>query len=112
MIAKVTSNFGSVTPHHHVLSIYGTKSTFFYNNKEVKYYKSRENLNPVKIHSKFNSRQKSQVLRSFIDSIYYKKDLKVVHEKEIINLMSVCFAIEKSLKTKKWEKVEYTSYKN
>ena len=111
MIAKVTSNFGSVTPHHHVLSIYGTKSAFFYNNKEVKYYKSRENLNPEKIYSKFNNRQKSQVLRSFIDSIYYKKDLKVVHEKEIINLMSVCFAIEKSLKTKKWEKVEYTSYK-
>jgi hypothetical protein len=46
-----------------------------------------------------------------MSQIYYKKDLKIVHEKEIINLMSVCFAIEKSLKTKKWEKVEYTSYK-
>jgi predicted dehydrogenase len=111
MTAKVTSNFGSVTPHHHILSIYGTKSTFFYNNKVVKNYKSRENLNAKTIHSKFTNKQKSQVLKSFIDSIYYKKDLKIVHEKEIINLMSVCFAIEKSLETKKWEKVEYTSYK-
>jgi hypothetical protein len=29
------------------------------------------------------------------------------YKNEIINLMSVCFAVEKSLKTKKWEKVEY-----
>jgi hypothetical protein len=49
-------------------------------------------------------------LNSFIDSVYYQKDLKIVHENEIINLMSVCFAIQKSLKTKKWEKVKYINY--
>ena len=37
----------------------------------------------------------------------HKKNFKIVNENEIINLMSVCFAVEKSLKTKKWEKVEY-----
>ncbi len=29
MIGKVSSNLASVTPHHHIVSIYGTKSTFF-----------------------------------------------------------------------------------
>ena len=110
MIAKVTSNFASVTPHHHIFNVYGTKSTFFYNNKEIKFYKTRDDLNIKKKNSKFSNKQKSEILSSFIDSVYYKKDLKIVHEKEIINLMSVCFAIEKSLKTKKWEKVNYINY--
>ena len=110
MISKVTSNFASVTPHHHILSIYGTKSTFFYNNKEIKFYKSRDDLNIKNKKSKFSNKQKSEILNSFIDSVYYQKDLKIVYENEIINLMSVCFAIEKSLKTKKWEKVKYINY--
>jgi predicted dehydrogenase len=110
MIGKVTSNFASVTPHHHILSIYGTKSTFFYNNKEIKFYKSRDDLNLKNKKSKFSNKQKSEILNSFIDSVYYQKDLKIVYENEIINLMSVCFAIEKSLKTKKWEKVKYINY--
>ena len=36
-----------------------------------------------------------------------KKNLKIVREKEIIDLMSVCFSIENSIKTKKWEIVKY-----
>jgi predicted dehydrogenase len=110
MISKVTSNFASVTPHHHILSVYGTKSTFFYNNKEIKSYKSRDDLILKNKKSKFSNKQKSEILNSFINSVYYQKDLKIVHENEIINLMSVCFAIEKSLKTKKWEKVKYINY--
>jgi predicted dehydrogenase len=110
MISKVTSNFSSVTPHHHILSVYGTRSTFFYNNKEIKSYKSRDDLILKNKKSKFSNKQKSEILNSFINSVYYQKDLKIVHENEIINLMSVCFAIEKSLKTKKWEKVKYINY--
>ena len=106
MIAKVTSNFASVTPHHHILSIYGTKSTFFYNNKVIKFYKSRDDLNFKKVNSNFSNKQKSEVLNSFIDSVYYQKNLKIVRETEIINLMLVCFAIEKSLKTNKWETIK------
>ena len=107
MIAKISSNFSSVTPHHHILSVYGTKSTFFYNNKVVKFYKSRDELNVQKINTKFSNKQKSEILNSFINSVYYQKDSKIVSQYEIINLMSVCFAIVKSLKTKKWEKVQY-----
>jgi predicted dehydrogenase len=112
MIGKVTSNFASVTPHHHILNVYGTKSTFFYNNKVIKFYKSRDKSNVRKINNRFSYKWKSEILNSFIDSVYYKKDLKIVRENEIINLMSVCLAIEKSLKTKKWENVKYINFKN
>ena len=105
--AKVTSNFGSVTPHHHILNIYGTKSTFLYNNNEFKYYNSRKNTNSKKMKSKYPNKNKSGLLKSFIDSVYFKKDLKIISENEILDLMSVCLTIEKSLKTNKWEKVKY-----
>jgi predicted dehydrogenase len=110
MVGKVSSNFASVTPHNHILTVYGTKSTFCYNNKIIKFYKSRDDLSPKQESSKFSNKQKSEILNSFIDSVYYQKDLKIVRENEIINLMCVCFAIEKSLKTKKWEKVKYINY--
>ena len=110
MVAKVTSNFGSVTPHHHILNIYGTKSTFCYNNNEVKYFKSRKLKNIKKINSHYSNNQKAQLLKSFIKNIYSQKKTKIVSEKEVINLMSVCLTIEKSLKTKKWEKVKYIKY--
>ena len=110
MVGKVSSNFASVTPHNHILTVYGTKSTFCYNNKIIKFYKSRDDLSLKQESSKFSNKQKSEILNSFIDSVYYQKDLKIVHENEIINLMSVCFAIEKSLKTNKWEKVKYINH--
>ena len=74
------------------------------------FYNSRNDFKGNKINYKFSNEQKSGILNSFIDSVYYQKDLKIVRENEIINLMSVCLAIEKSLKTKKWEKVKYINY--
>lgn len=110
MIAKISSNFASVTPHHHILSAYFTGSTFLYNNKLVKFYKSRDKLSFQKKITNFFDKDKSEILNSFVDSVYYKKDLKMVKENEIINLMPICFAIEDSIKTKKWQKVKYINY--
>lgn len=107
LIVKITSNFGSVTSHHHILKIYGTKCSFFYNNFKAKYIKSRKSEDDKFMNCSYSNVQKSEVLKSFIKSVYYKKNKNIVSQKEIINLMSVCFAIEKSLKTKKWEKVNY-----
>jgi hypothetical protein len=73
----------------------------------IKFYKSRDESNVRKINNRFSYKWKSEILNSFIDSVYYQKDIKIVRENEIINLMSVCLAIEKSLKTKKWENVKY-----
>ena len=110
MIAKITSNFASVTPHHHNLNIYGTKSTFLYNNDEAKFFNSRNSSKFKKKKFSYSNKQKSEVLNSFIGSIYYKKKNNIITEKEIIDLMSVCLSIEKSLKTKKWEKVKYIKH--
>ena len=48
VIAKVTANFGSVTPHHHRLSIYGTNASFFQNYKVGTYYFKRGDENETK----------------------------------------------------------------
>ena len=37
--AKITSNFSCVTPHHHSLSIYGSKGTLILSHKNLLFYK-------------------------------------------------------------------------
>lgn len=107
LIGKVTANFGSVTPHHHRLSIYGTNCSFFNTNESGIIYDERENTyNKKKFNYEFRNDKKTQILKSFITSILDNTQ-PVVTSKEVIDVMSVSLAIEKSLFTKKWEKVTY-----
>ena len=49
---------------------------------------------------------KLNILKSFISSIIENK-VPEVTAKEVIDVMSISLAIEKSLHSKKWEKVNY-----
>lgn len=106
-IAKVTANFGSVMPHHHILNVYGTKGSFIHNLREDLFYNSRElNKRPKKIHFKDNYKNKGDILKSFINSVKYKKKC-IVSKSDVLDSMAVSLAIEKSITKKKWIKVKY-----
>ena len=47
------------------------------------------------------------LIQNFIDTLQNKKIKPIVTLKEQIDLMSVCFAAEKSLKSKKKVKIKY-----
>ncbi len=105
--AKITSNFSSMTNHHHLLKVYGTKKTFFYDFNRNYIFKNREN-EKLKINkNSFTNREKSKVLISFIKSLSNKKSKPLVNFIDIKNMMSISFAINKSLKTNKVVKVNY-----
>ena len=106
-IAKVTANFGSVTPHHHILSIYGTKGTYFHSHRNDIIYKSRNpKFKPKNIFFKKNYVNQGDILKSFIKSLT-SKEKPLVTKKEALNSMIVSLAIEDSLKKKKWVKIKY-----
>ena len=52
------------------------------------------------------NKNKSFILKSFIKSIIYNKK-PVVTKDDILRTMAVSLAVEKSVKSKKWEKVIY-----
>lgn len=106
---KFNANFGCVTPHHHLVQIYGTKKTFIHNFENSFIYSYRD-VNKNKKVFKFNrsllTYNKSKNLNDFIMNIVNKKKINI-DKKNIFDVMSVSIAIEKSLKTKKWQKVNY-----
>ena len=105
-IAKISSNFGSCAPHHHILNIYGTKKTFMHNLRENVFYSSR---NPEKkeysVDNKKFYNNKKIILESFIKSFYSKKQ-PMVTKKDVFISMAVGLAIEKSVKNSKWVNIK------
>ena len=106
--AKITSNFSCVTPHHHSLSIFGTKGTLILSHKDLFLYRSRKkHIKPTKIYFKIEKNYKSKILESFISYVKDKTQKAIILREDALNAMSVCLAIDKSIKTKRWEKVKY-----
>jgi hypothetical protein len=58
------------------------------------------------INRKYLNKNKSFILKSFINSIIYNKK-PVVTKNDILKTMAVSLAVEKSVKSKMWEKVTY-----
>ena len=105
--AKINSNFSGVVPHHHSFEVFGTKGTIMSNLTGTFFIKSRnKKIKPKKliVNSKYN--EKREVLNSFINKIQKNKNCLVERE-DIFSSIRIGLAIEKSLKTKKWEKVNF-----
>ena len=108
-ISKITANFGCISSHHHQLKFFGTKGTFFkdYNNSKLILNRDDEkkNIKEIPSNKKYN---KSEILKYFIKNLEKKKiDKKVPDQTDLIKVMLVCFAIEKSFKTNKEVLINY-----
>jgi predicted dehydrogenase len=103
----LTSNFGSVTPHHHKLAIYGTKGTFEQSHSAASYFSSRDPSVPSeKVDSPYPGAQKGDLVYDFVDSILGER-LPLVKAQEVIDAMSVGLAIDESIQTQTPQPVNY-----
>ena len=97
-----------MTPHHHSLSIFGSKGTLILSRENIFFYSSRNKyIKPRRVNIKKNKNYKNQILKSFISNVKNKSIKPIVSKQDVLNSMSVCLAIDKSTKTKKWEIVRY-----
>lgn len=107
MIIKTAANFACVYPHFHCLNVYGTEGTFVNDLPNARLYKSRDpNDGYESIETLYKGSDKGYVLNSFIDSILKTGEVEVEQE-DVFEVMSICFAIEKSIKENKTIKVDY-----
>ena len=105
---KITSNFSCVTPHHHSLSIFGSKGTLLLTHKDLLFYKSRKkHVKPRKINFETKKNYKRKILESFISFVKNESNRPIIMKQDALDAMSVCLSIDKSIKTKKWEVVKY-----
>jgi predicted dehydrogenase len=106
MTGKMAVNFGSVHPHFHNLSVYGTKATFVNGMSNGYYFTSRNPQNkPLCDDSVYPGTQKGDLIYNFIDSIITDTTPEITAD-EIFYDLAVCFAIEKSTQTNTFVKVE------
>ena len=104
-IAKITSNFGCVHNHQHVIKIYGSKKTFIYDDNGARIFNKYDPSSSKKIKIKNLYSGKDCLLPEFFKSIDDEKRKKSKILKEI-NLMSVAISSDMSLKKNKKIKIK------
>ena len=104
---KITSNFSSQTPHHHTISIYGTKGSIIHNKEiSILYLKNKNGISKKIINFKVNKNYKEKILNNFINVVVNKVE-SIISKNQILQVMSIALAITKSNKSKKIERVKY-----
>ena len=107
---SLTSNFGSVTPHHHKLCVYGTEATFEQSHTSATYFFSRDPSDkPEKVDTPYPGTQKGDLLYNFVDSIIGEKQ-PLVKAQEVLDAMSVGLAIDKSIVSGTPQKIFYHKF--
>lgn len=103
-VGKITSNFGCVHKHQHVIKIFGTKKTFIYDDNGPRIYSKRDKkYQKIKFNNLYNG--KDALLKKFVKMINLNESKKVKIIMKEINLMSVAISAQLSLDQKMSKKV-------
>ena len=109
VIVKISANTGAIYDHIHDIKIFQKNNTLV-NSKFGAYeiYKSKKKNVVNKIHGLYPDKVRRKLfIRNFIDHLIDKKKKLLLTQKDLFNVMSVCFAAEESLKVKKKIKIKY-----
>ena len=106
-IMNLTSNFGSISPHHHCLNIFGTKGSAIYQLDKY-FFVSNKNKNKLLFFNNVKNNKKL-ILENYIKNIVSKKKSdkkKLIYEKQkLFETTNICLKIDDSLKKKRWLKI-------
>ncbi len=98
-IGKVGANFGCIHPHFHRVSLYGTNGTFVNGIDEgLIYTNCRQDAVPSPVKSAYPGVNKGDLIPDFVSSIITKGSARL-HELDPFAAVSVCLAVDKSLKS-------------
>ena len=109
LIVKVTGNGPCAHPHFHGVRIFGSKRTMIHNFSDSYFFeRSRSGIIKKDLNNQnFKNNKKDKIITNFIDSILNPESSPIVNQKDIYNVMAVCFAAEKSIETKQMVNVIY-----
>jgi predicted dehydrogenase len=107
LIGKMTVNFGCVYPHFHPFQVYGTEASFINRLQAAELYTSRDPLiSPMLLDNAYPGTEKGALLQGFVKSLQTQKPTPV-SEDEVFATLSVCFAIDKAIKSGEAVHVDY-----
>ena len=101
-----------MAPHHHSIKIFGHKGTIFNDYYGATYFRSRDKKKqPLRFNFKYTNKEKGDLLRDFILNITNQSSKQIIPISELMNVMLVCFAIDKSIKLNKTVDIHYNKFK-
>ena len=107
LVGKVTANFGSVRPHFHRLSVYGTQGTFVNGPGDAEWFRSRDPAVAADaVATEYTGAQKGDLIYGFIESIVTGTPGEITKD-EVFDTMCVCLAIERAADENRVVQVEY-----
>ena len=107
LVGKVTANFGSVRPHFHRLSVYGTQGTFVNGPGDAEWFRSRDPAVAADaVATEYTGAQKGDLIYGFIESIVTGTPGEITKD-EVFDTMCVCLAIERAADEGRIVEVEY-----
>jgi len=109
IIAKITGNGGCVHPHFHGLKIFGTEYTAVHNLCGAYYlYSSDPDAAPIVLSEPYPEKAaREKIIHSFVDYIADQSKTPLVPQKDVFDVMSVCFAAQEAIKSGKEIKIDY-----
>ena len=104
ILVKITANGCAKHNHFHDIKIFSKDKTLI--NSSLGAYSYDKKIKKIDINYPDKPNRK-KLIQNFIDCLLSKKTKPVITLKEQINLMSVCFAADESIKKKKKIKIKY-----
>ena len=105
IIVKITANGAAIFDHFHELKIFSDNQTLV-NSKLGSYIVKKGKTK--KILANYPDKQNTKkLIRNFIETLIKKNIKPIISVKEQVDLMSICFAVDKSVKLNKKIKINY-----
>ena len=109
LIVKITANAASIYNHFHELKIFTKNETITHCFAGTHHFIKKNNkISCNKINAKYpDKKNRKKLIKNFIDNLLDKSIKPIISFKEQSDLMSVCFAADKSMNLNKRIKINY-----
>tara|TARA_Y100000590_G_scaffold445270_1_gene577162 strand:- start:2306 stop:3286 length:981 start_codon:yes stop_codon:yes gene_type:complete len=105
IIVKITANGAAIFDHFHEIKIFSDNQTLV-NSRLGSYMIKKDKF--TKIHASYPDKQnRKKLIQNFIETLTKKNIKPIISIKEQIDLMTICFAVDKSAELNKKIKINY-----
>ena len=105
ILVKVSANGAAIYNHYHEIKIFLENQTLV-NSRMGSYVINKDKISKVKADYP-DKKNRKKLIQNFIDTIKIKNTKPLISLKEQIDLMTICFAVDKSVKLNKKIKINY-----
>ena len=109
IIVKITANAAGAFKHYHEVKIFEQDKTYYSSFGGSYIFENKNNKTFIKkiISDKTDKKNRKKLIRNFIDHLLNPNNTCLMSLKDQIDLMTVCFFADKSLKENKEQKIKY-----